>query len=148
VRSSYKRMGLYSLQLSARSRLVHPQLRTLVLSEILGNTAWQNAWLQRHRSSEKDRFFGVYLLQIKRLSVHHRPRPYGLHAVAYSTGGILCLFAIMTAHHQLICGSSVSPCLSKCWASCFYLKFSAVFNKQYQRDTENDWKQQRTTKAV
>jgi len=49
--------------------------------------------------------------------------------------GNLSVFALKTAAHQLICCSSVSPCLSECWASCLFLSLQRQW-KLFRRRSE------------
>jgi len=54
---------------------------------------------------------------------------------AYPTGGILCVFALKTAQHQLICCSSISPCLSEFRASCSGISRNWVITMKNDRMT-------------
>ena len=111
--SNYKLIGLYYRQHSARSRLVssatsndscclrywETQLGKTTLNSI--ETVVAKKTVSSAFNSSRSEDFPCAI---------ESDVPNGLHAVAYPTGGILCVFAIKTAHHQLICCCSISPC--------------------------------------
>jgi len=119
--SSYKLMGLYYRQHSARSRLVSPATSNASYAYCLrywetqlGKTTLNSIETVVAKKTDSSAFNSSNLEDFPCATELDVGLPNGLHAVAYPTGGILCVFAYKTAHHQLIFCGSVSPCLSEC----------------------------------
>ena len=95
--SSYKLMGLYYIQLSARSWLVSSAaLKALYCHRYwetqLGKTTLNSNGTVVAKKTVSSLFNSPD--QKSFCAKQHRPRPKGLHTVAYPTGGILCVLPL------------------------------------------------------